>query len=82
MANGNGTVKSRMLTLLRDGRRHTAEELHACLRDELGPISNITPHLSALRQMLRPKGEDVLSHRIGDITYYWIADLMGNPYRG
>ena len=49
-----------MLAVLADGQPHTRDELHACLPDELGPGSNIRPHLSAIRKRLRLIGEDVI----------------------
>lgn len=63
----------RMLALLSDGSRHSSKELHGCLSDELGPVRNILHHISTLRDVLRPKGQDILCERDGkdkDKTYY------------
>ena len=62
-----------MLCVLADGRPHTREELHACLPSskgltagqqaktaELGALSNIQNHITAIRKAVCPQGEDVL----------------------
>lgn len=72
--NGNGHVngdvvlnsrftatEQRMLAVLSDGQRHRREELHACLWDNQGALSNIKMHLSNLRRKLRPKGQDIVT---------------------
>ncbi len=64
------TVPQRMLNLLADGRPHTAQELHGCLEDELGPVSNIEVHLSILRKALETRGEDITCRRRDGVTWY------------
>ena len=64
-----------ILCVLADGRPHTREELHACLPSskgltaeqrsemvlyDLGSLSNIQNHISAIRKVVCPQGEDVL----------------------
>ncbi len=49
-----------MLDILADGLPHTRRELHACLPDELGALSNIQIHLSKMRKTLRQDGEDII----------------------
>lgn len=63
--NGNGkklrtTVAERILALLADGQPHTNKEVHGCLYDELGPVRNVRAHITNLRKILRPKGEDIV----------------------
>lgn len=53
-------TQRRMLRVLADGLPHRREELHACLVDDLGALSNIQPHLSDIRKTLRPRGEDIV----------------------
>jgi hypothetical protein len=53
-------TQKRMLRLLADGLPHPRTELFQCLVDDLGPLSNIQPHLSHLRKRLRPKGQDII----------------------
>jgi hypothetical protein len=49
-----------MLDLLADGQPHTRAELHALLWDEQGAITNIQPHLSQLRKVVRPQGGEII----------------------
>jgi len=53
-------TQRRMLALLADGRPHTRRELHALLWDEQGRLSNIQPHLTHIREHIRPKGEEII----------------------
>ena len=52
-------VQKKMLAVLADGKRHGRERLHKCLSDELGPLSNIRAHLTALRKRL-PEGQEIV----------------------
>ena len=72
-----------MLEVLKDGRPHPIEELHACLRDELGPASNVAPHLSAMRLKLRAIGQDILCEYVKrQRLYRWVRLLQGSPMPG
>ena len=71
-------VQQRMVDVLSDGMQHTPEELHACLHDELGPLSNVRVQLSLIRRIIQPKGYDIF-HRCG---YYRMVRLMASPYDG
>lgn len=64
------TVPQRMLNLLSDGHPHSAQELHGCLEDELGPVENIKAHLTFLRKVLEPRGEDITCRVRGGIAWY------------
>lgn len=59
-AEGFTPIQQRMLIVLSDGLPHPREELHACLDDELSPYSAIKAHLSSIRKILRPKGQDII----------------------
>lgn len=52
-------VQLRILTLLRDGLPHTMEEVRCCLYDDMGPMSNIHAHLTAIRKKLQPQQLDI-----------------------
>jgi hypothetical protein len=67
-------TQKRMLALLSDRQWHSSQDLHACLSDELTPISNIAPHLHHLRRALRSRGQDVISQRLGGKPYYLLID--------
>lgn len=72
-------TQSRMLQLLADGEAHLNKELQTCLQDDLGPVSNIWAHLTAIRKVLRPRGQDIQSERRGSSTYYrWIDHVNGS----
>jgi hypothetical protein len=76
--NGFTEVQRRMLKVLSDGLRHRPKELHSCLVDELGPISNVQPHLSHIRKKLRPKGQDIICEVLSRKYYYrWVILLQG-----
>lgn len=53
-------TQQRMIDLLSDGMPHDRKELHRCLDDELAQLSAIQFHLSMIRRVLRPRGEDIL----------------------
>lgn len=76
--NGYTPTQLKMLVILADGRPHTREELHACLHDELGPLSNIQMHVSNIRRKLQPLGYDIVcivEHR--QHRYRWVR-LLGD----
>lgn len=74
--NGFTKTQQAMLDVLADGERHTTRELHACLPDELGPLSNVRRHISAIRKALRPEREGILCvmHQ-GKFFYQWVKLL-------
>jgi DNA-binding response OmpR family regulator len=68
--NGFTETESKMLSVLADGMPHRREELHACLWDEAGRLSNICIHISKLRKKLRPKGQHIVCEFINRRTHY------------
>lgn len=75
-------VRKKMVELLSDGLPHTRQELHACLSDELGPLSNIRAHLSIMRKKLRTIGEDILCEFVGRKLHYRLVRLLPSPNNG
>jgi hypothetical protein len=73
-------IQKKMLAVLSDRQRHSPEELHACLSDEMTPIRNISPHLAYLRRALRPLGQDIISQRLSGKTYYLLIEGLGASY--
>lgn len=59
-----------MLNVLADGLPHRREELHACLPDELGALTNIHRHLVAMRKLLRPEGQEIICQLLNRRYYY------------
>lgn len=56
-------TEQKMIDVLSDGQLHTAKELHKCLPDELGPVDNIKPHITSIRQKLKWIGQGIHCHR-------------------
>lgn len=80
-------TQRRMLALLSDGMPHSRHELHACLEDNLGAITNIRDHISKLRGKLRPRGETIVCEVWNrTIHYRWVrlldAAIERDCYRG
>ena len=69
-------VQQRMLDVLSDGLLHRAEELHACLVDDMGALRNIASHLSLIRQALKPQGETVSLVRIDGVPYWHLVRFV------
>jgi len=51
-------VRKQMLEILKDGKAHTKQELHACC----GPssISIVSDHISQMRKKLNPAGQNII----------------------
>ena len=75
-------VQQRMLAVLADGLPHTREEIHACLWDERGAMSNIRFHISMIRKVLRPKGQDILIEYIKKKLHYRQVRLLASATDG
>lgn len=63
-------TERKILAVLADGMRHPRRELHDCLYDETGPLSNIRAHITQLRKTLRPRGEDIVCELFSGGIYY------------
>jgi hypothetical protein len=76
---GFTATQRKMLEVLSDGLPHSREELHACLPDELGPLSNIRAHLVVIRKVLLRRGEHVAAEMgwKGKISYRHVRLLKG-----
>jgi DNA-binding response OmpR family regulator len=70
-------TQRRMLLVLADGLPHRPQELHACLHDDLGPLSNIRWHIGKLREKLRPLGQDIVCEVNCRRFYYRHVKLLG-----
>ena len=75
------TVQDKMLEVLSDGQEHEDKELHGCLADELGPMTNILAHLTAIRNKIHP-AHDVALVRHSGRTFYKIVRKLASPYDG
>jgi hypothetical protein len=70
----------RMLGVLADGALHDREALRACLWDDQGAASNVQPHLTAIRQKIRPK-RDIACVLLGGQIKYQLISLSRNASR-
>ena len=80
--NGYTPTQRAMLTVLADGLDHTRQELHACLPDSLGPLTNIKAHLCNLRKHLRPMGQDIVCVLVNRRICYRHVRLLASAYDG
>lgn len=66
-------IQKRIMDLLSDGKMYPLSQgsaLHKCLYDQLGPPSNVKNHISMLRKYLRTIGQDIVTHKIGEVVHY------------
>ena len=80
--NGFTPTQLKMLSILSDGMPHTRQELHSCLPDELGPLSNIRIHIHNIRKSLRSKGEDIVCETTGRALFYRHVRLLASANDG
>jgi len=80
--NGHTPTQGTMLRVLSDGFPHTREELHRCLPDELGPLSNIRAHLTSIRKRIRPLGQDVICELVNRRICYRHVRLLASATDG
>ncbi len=74
MPNGYTPTQQAMLKILEDGELHTPEELHTCLWDEEGPLTNIGAHLTAIRWKLRLQDKAVAFIRVNGKSFYQLLE--------
>lgn len=60
----------KILAVLSDGLDHKPEELLACLWDTDGKVSNVQPHITALRKLLNPQGQDIVCVTRNKTSFY------------
>jgi DNA-binding SARP family transcriptional activator len=63
-------TQRRILEVLADGMPHRRESLHACLPDDMGALANLRFHLSQLRKVLRPLGQDIICQLYKNRLHY------------
>lgn len=76
-------TQRRLWEVLKDGERHSREELHGCLWDEMGPATNVRMHLSNMRDILAPAGLDIVCvfWRRSSRWYRLVRHVNGTPKR-
>lgn len=70
-------IQAKMLQVLKDGRPHTKEELHACLNDDLSPVTNVYMYITAINKKLRVSEQEIICDRRepGKSQYRWVRLL-------
>ena len=53
-------TRKKMLALLSDGKPHSRKELHACLWDQMSPLSNIQSHICMIRKAIEGSGKAIV----------------------
>lgn len=72
-----------IMDVLSDGNVHSAVELERAIGiDSRCSVNLLGTHLSNLRKILRPHGEDVATHLVDSRTFYQHVRLLSSPYRG
>lgn len=72
-------TQQRMLELLRDEKPHNRFALQKCLRDELGSVAGIKPHLTYLRKKLKPLGYGISCDMMAGENYYRLVHFASMP---
>ena len=75
-------TEQKILDVLSDGQPHSQEELHACLWDDQGSLANIRPHITHIRQKLRPLGQDIICEYIDRRRLYRHVRLLHSANDG
>ena len=69
-------IQRKMLEVLSDKKSHRPQELHACLNDDLGPLSNIGAHLTIIRKKLISAEMDIICETGTSDTTYRLSRLV------
>lgn len=75
-------TQSKILAILSDGMPHSIEELQRCLWDEKGASHNVAAHLTAIRKVIRPRGEDIICQHLNHSHRYRHVRLLHSPSDG
>ncbi len=68
----------RVLLLLEDGEPHTKEEIAVAAKVKEGSTVHATyMHVSKLRKILRPKGQDIICEYVSGKLFYRYVRLIG-----
>lgn len=75
-------IQQRMLQVLSDGLPHSREAMLECLQDDQCSLTGHLAHLTAIRKVLRLKGEDVLCEYRQRRPFYRHVRLLPSAYDG
>ena len=74
---GYTPVELRLLRVLSDGDRHSAEELLTYLSDDMGSLDNVAFHMSNLRKKLAKSSCSILCEKTRARSYYRLVVYYG-----
>lgn len=75
-------TQRKILQVLSDGLPHPVSELQECLWDDQGIAHNVQAHLTAIRRVLRPRGEDIICQHINHSHRFRHIRLLRSPGDG
>jgi len=75
-------TQEKMLAVLSDGMPHDRRELHACLPDELSQMNSIKIHLTKIRRVIQPRGEDIVCQYLNHRPQYRHVRLLHSAADG
>ena len=75
-------TQERILKALSDGMPHHRDELHKCLNDEFAEITAIEYHISTIRKVLRPLGQDIICEYANRKRFYRHIRLLASANDG
>lgn len=83
-ANGFTPTQARIMAVLCDGAAHTYHDLVGCLWDEacLDPKASLATHISYIRKIIRPRGEEISCTLLGGVGYYRHVRTLSSAYDG
>lgn len=75
----NSPVQRKMVQVLIDGLPHRREELHGCLLDRLGPLSNIKSNISKIRKQAHILNLEIVCTLAQRTVWYRLVRPINNP---
>ena len=63
-------TEQKIMNVLSDGNCHLMKELQLCLYDTLSPSTTVHVHLTAIRNKLRPIGQNISTTYQDGVFYY------------
>jgi hypothetical protein len=67
---GYSVTQKKIMDVLSDGHPHSMESLRSCLWDELGSRYNVARHITRIRRIIEPHGEDIICQYLNMGYYY------------
>lgn len=65
--------------MLSDGMPHYREQLRECVPDELASLYALKMHISRIRKVLRPRGQDIVCEIVRRQIHYRHVQLLTPP---